>query len=147
MAQVTVTSTFKPSEKKRRLLENLKARMSRAIQKSEREIIKRTQSGKEINGAAFKPYSPEYKKQKNSRGKKRRQDALGRGDVVNLTLTGNMLQAITHTVDVEGNAVIGKIYFNGEFEAKKARWNMVKRPFFGLSKSQMKYILTQLKGQ
>ncbi len=147
MAQVTVKTTFKPSEKKRELLENLKKRMSQAIQKSEREIIKRTQSGKEIEGAAFEPYCDKYREWKNSAGKKRRQAALGRGDTVNLTLTGDMLRAITHTVDVEGNAVIGKIYFNGEFEAKKARWNMVKRPFFGLSKSQMKYILTQLKGQ
>ena len=43
------------------LKEQQKKKLERAMEEAAREIVQRTQGGREIEGGAFKDYSPEYK--------------------------------------------------------------------------------------
>lgn len=88
-------------------------------------IVKRTQSGKDVNGKAFKPYS------KSGRG--------GKG-IVDLTISGDMLGSIN------GQKVKGgvKIYFPSSKERKKAHANQKTRYFFGIDKDQKEIIRKQI---
>lgn len=56
-------------------------------------IITRTQRGIDLHGGAFKPYSTGYAKTKK---------ALGASTTPNLTLSGEMLRAITVEPDEDG---------------------------------------------
>jgi len=89
-------------------------------------IIKRTQSGKDKNKKAFKPYSKNTPK----RGR------------VTLTDTGAMLHSI-HRKKIKNGV---KLFFPNTNESKKAFHNhkTLKRPFFGIDKSQIENIKTRL---
>ena len=89
-------------------------------------IINRTQSGKDVKNKSFKKYSAAYKKKK--------------GGKVNLTDTGAMLHAISSKKIKNGL----RFYFNASSETKKASWNQKLRKFFGVDKTQIKYIKKQL---
>lgn len=103
-------------------------RLAYEIEKSITEIVARTQSGKDIEGNNFAPYSESYGKWK--------RDVKGRHLTPDLTLTGNMLKAIRSTVKQLKNGLIeGRIFILAQ-EADKAKWNQKLRPFFGLSDSQ-----------
>lgn len=168
MAIIT-RSTIDLVRQKKLLLERVKRNMSRALKTAEGEIIKRTQSGKEINGGSFAKYDPDYAEwksggkgaganrwakymtavQKKKVGLRKLKitnpGAPGVSDTVNLTLSGKMLQSMTSDVTIEGAEVIGRIYFNTPDGANKARWNDPKRPFFGLSKEQKRAIFNAIR--
>lgn len=156
---------FKANFDATRLKEQLRLKdrgraLERGMNDMAREIIKRTQSGKDVEGGAFKKYSPGYAAYKygpkrtggRNRGgytKTQRAEMKGRGvkfaggkgkawgwHVPDLTLTGKMLDAITSSIKVEAERLIGRLYFNSAAEGTKAAANQGKRPFFGLSKEQ-----------
>lgn len=91
-------------------------------------IIKRTQSGRNVDFRPFKPYSPLYKKKNRN---------------VNLTVKGTMLGAITDTKIKNGI----KLFFNVKSERGKAHGNQQTRVFFGLDEKQKKTILKELNKQ
>lgn len=144
--------TFKSNFNAKRLSEEVKRRAEDALKKSlleaSSEIKIRTRRGTDANGKAFEKYSDGYKK--------RKQAATGRGGTVDLTgftyrtknghsyggPGGEMLRAITYTVERVADGILGKIFFNSELEAKKAYWNMIDngRRFFELSKEQFQKI-------
>lgn len=98
------------------------------------DIQKRTQSGKDVKGSSFKPYSKAYKAYK----------AKGYGSSkVNLTQTGNMLHSITFKKIKDGI----RLYFGTSIENKKAYHNQITngRKFFGLSKKQHSKLLEAVK--
>ena len=97
-------------------------------------IKRRTQSGKDINGKAFKPYSPSYKEYRIEKG---------RSAKPNLTDSSNMLNAIDWDKLKGGNIGI-KMKFNSEEQTAKAIGNQKLRPFFGLSRTDMAYFKKQL---
>lgn len=90
------------------------------------DIIKRTQSGKDVNNRTFKPYSKEYKKSKKK----------SHGTKINLTASGNMLNNMTWKKIKNGI----RIYFSSKQERDKAHGNQRKRKFFGLDRRQKERI-------
>lgn len=90
------------------------------------EIISRTQSGKDINKNAFKPYSNKYKKEK--------QKDFG-SSTVNLTRTQQMLNAIDNKKIPNGI----RLFFNSTQQNEKAYFNQTvnKRNFFGFDNSYL----------
>ena len=88
-------------------------------------IIKRTLSGNDVNGSAFKPYSKQYAKSKS----RKHGSAL-----VNLKDGDNMLRSIVSVADKDS----ATIFFGNSWDNKKAGWhndgigNMPERKFFGL---------------
>ena len=90
-------------------------------------MIKRTQRGLDVNLKSFDPYSKEYKAYKRKKG---------RSGKVDLTFTGNMLNAMTHKTIPNGV----RFYFNAKAQRDKARWNMATRYFFGADVKQIAYL-------
>lgn len=90
-------------------------------------IIKRTQSGKDVNQRRMKPYSAAYK---NRRSKE------NRNTTPDLTRTGAMLQALSNKRITNGI----RFYFSASAETKKAFYNNKERNFFGIDKRQIKYL-------
>lgn len=56
-------------------------------------IVRRTVGGRDVSGSPFPPYSAGYRRAK---------EAIGAGSTVNLTLSGDMLNAITVEPDDMG---------------------------------------------
>lgn len=109
------------------------------------KIIDRTESGKGIGGnkSLKKPYSKSYSESQEfiDNGKSR--------NSIDMTLTGSMLDDID-IVDKTTNTI--KIGFTEELETLKAYNHNIgdtvpKRPFFGLSKSEVKQIKKELKNK
>lgn len=99
-------------------------------------IVLRTQSGVDVNGQPFEPYTEDYAKFRTKKG---------RSTTPNLLFTGNMQNAIESKVEKTGDSVVGTIFFNSAQEAVKAQGNQKKRQFFGLSDEQVKRITEKLK--
>lgn len=116
-------------------LKRLHIGFDRAIQGEVREIVKRTQDGRDIFNRPFEPYSPEYFKFKTTRGRT--------GDV-DLTFTGKMLGAMTSKVERVANKLVGVISFNNKIDGAKARGNMQRRKFFGFAEEQLQRLLEKL---
>lgn len=96
------------------------------------QIVKRTQAGKDVNGASFKPYKESYAEYR--RGKARQ------AVPVNLTFSAKMLNAIKN----EATASRARIYITG-IEGVKAWGNTNKgRRFFDLSQDQLNSIITKV---
>lgn len=97
------------------------------------DIIKRTQSGKDVNNKSFKKYTPEYKKEKSKN--------FG-SSKVNLTRKQQMLNSITWKKIPNGIT----LFFNSKAENDKAHGNQVKnkRKFFGVDPKQAKLIKKKL---
>lgn len=108
--------------------------MHREMQLARTGIIVRTQSGTDVTGGSFAPYSEGYAKARTKAGR--------RSSPVDLTFTGQMLQAITTAVRKVGSAIEGRIFFADAESATKARYNQEdnERRFFGLSDEQMNRI-------
>lgn len=90
-------------------------------------IILRTQSGKDADGKAFKPYSPKYKLFRQSEGRS--------GTTVDLTFHGDMMNAMTYRADHRG-AVLFFANTSDRSGAKnpaKAFFLQQDRKFFALS--------------
>lgn len=102
-------------------------------------IVKRTQSGKSVNGGGFKPYSKEYKDSTEYK-------LLKESDKVNMTLTGAMLDDIDLLKDGPNTIRIG---FRDETETAKAfNHNTgdtmpVKREFFGITQAELKSLVKE----
>lgn len=95
------------------------------------DIIERTQKGKDVNNKSFKKYSSSYAKTKAKMSSR-----------VNLTVTGNMLNAISFKRISKGL----RFYFIGNAEKKKALGNIGNgRKFFGIDKIQKKKIAKRIK--
>ncbi len=132
--------------------------LERQLEQAIGQIITRTQSGKDANDQPFKPYTSEYKNYKNgltpsgkptdrltkTRRQKQAAGILPRGETVNLTYTGRMLQGIRSKVTANASQLIGKLFFLPT-EAAKARGNQKLRPFFGLSDSQVVQIMDAIR--
>lgn len=102
------------------------------------QIELRTQQGKDYKNQAFVGYSDDYAEYKRKN--------YG-SDKVNLTLTGNMLSAMTYEVTEHENGVTGRIFFSNTSSISpggskavtapyKAVRNNARREFFGLSEEQ-----------
>lgn len=118
----------KMSDELNRLLEDT---FDSAILDEVEELVSRTESGLDVNGARFVAYSPAYAAKRAEAGK---------GTRPNLTWSGNMLVSITHTVRRVGKSIIGTVFFNSSKEALKAEGNMKNREFFGFSEEQIQNI-------
>lgn len=100
-------------------------------------IIERTQSGADLNGKTFKPYSSEYKESAEYK-------ILKSGGKVNMTLTGNMLGDIDVLSD--GPNTIHYGFEDPEEIAKAYRHNtgdagMPKREFFGVTEGEARDLI------
>ena len=93
-------------------------------------VVNRTQRGKDINLKPFKKYSSEYRKSK----------AKSHGSVVNLTVSGNMLNSITWKKITNGL----RFYIGNNTERRKAIGNQKTRKFMGLDTRQKVYIAKKL---
>lgn len=111
--------------------EHREKRLSDFLAVAVKDIVKRTQSGKDANGGPFEKYTPEYAHYKFVTKKR----GFGK---VDLTFSGAMLRAMTHSVKRLGNVLEGIINFTNPKDGEKARGNMEKRNFFNLSDTQIK---------
>jgi hypothetical protein len=142
----------------REKLERMKAKLEPVLQDEVTRMVLRTRQGRDVNGQPFAPYTPAYNAFKASHksgvktrtgkpGKKAKQ-VKGAFSAIpqtpDLTLSGNMLAAITIEVRDEGNTTMGRVFFNSALEAAKARGNMEKRDFFGFSNDQVVRIKRRL---
>ena len=107
-------------------------------------IVKRTESGKDINGKAFKKYSKEYKESLDFK-------AFGKDGEVNLKLTGQMLGTLD-VLETSGSKV--KIGWNDGVESAKAHGHnagvpgkLPKREFFGLTDAELNTIKKEFASQ
>lgn len=117
-------------------LQQMRQRLEQVLVDEATEIVLRTQDGKDADGKPFDEYSPKYAKYRAKRGRKT--------DPVDLTFTGNMLAAIQTRVEDTTDGARGVIFFNSALEAAKARGNMERRRFFGLSDEQVRRIRQRL---
>jgi hypothetical protein len=105
-----------------------------------KEIGDRSRAGLDYNERPFAPYAPSYKKYKT--------EVLKRTGKVDLTVTGDMLRAISHRVITQGKDFILEIFFNNtssrapksnvSVSAKEKALNVNKKfPFFQLNEKQI----------
>jgi len=95
-------------------------------------ITQRTLAGTDVDGKAFKAYSPLYKQ---TRAKK------GRSTTVNLSFTGRMLAAIKHKLISKTQVML---HFSRGEEGRKALYLSKERNFFGISKNELHKINEKL---
>jgi len=93
-------------------------------------IVKRTLKGKDVKLKRFGTYAPYSKNYENYRKRH------GRSSKVNLTYTGAMLGAIIGKNIKDGL----RFKFSSSAETKKATWNQKTRRFFGVDKTQIRYL-------
>jgi hypothetical protein len=113
-----------------------------------RRIRTRTESGKDVNGASFRGYSPGYAEQKRA--------ALGHANV-DLTVSGRMLNDMQVTATTKTTATISFVSQGGGSNsgtfiqrsrslgaADKAAYNNPSREFFGASEEDERAVATSL---
>ena len=130
-------SRFKADDVKKSIRRNLKTHLEKGLEQETTEIIQRTQSGRDAKGRPFKPYSRKYAEYRVDHGRFT--------SPVDLTFTGDMLKAIHSKVRKNGSDRLEGVIYLSANEADKARSNMKKRKFFGLSKKQRKDLLNLLR--
>jgi len=133
---IQVKSNFNPKRMAEELKERQEKALARAMETAAREIQKRTQSGQDAAGSPFKKYSDAYRKFKQKKG---------RTGNVDLTFTGDMLRAMSTTVERVASGLIGTIKFNSADAATKAKANMKRRKFFELSREQIEKITNAIR--
>lgn len=107
----------------------------RILTENETVIVARTKQGKTIDGRNFKKYSKGYAAFRAKGGWSTKPDLWYRGDM--LRSIGSRITRMTNDF-IEGRITIAPD------QQDKAKWNQEKRPFFGLSKKQLKYINDQI---
>lgn len=117
-------------------IERTQKELERELESAAREIVSRTRSGHDVDGSTFEPYTAQYRKRKTK---------SGRSANVDLTYSGRMLAAITSKVERVGNDLLGTLFFNNPQDAAKARGNLNKRKFFGLSKEQIERLIQKMR--
>ena len=136
---VTVKSHFNITAKKAAIVWAAQVELRRQLADQVARIDKDTQRGKDIHGATFKEYSGynKGKRQQHAGYARWRQRQKYRVNPPNLTVTGEMLNALTHTVRRNGWRLEGKVKFFSAKAATKAQHNIDnKRLFFGLSEKR-----------
>jgi len=103
------------------------------------EIVGRTNQGRDVDDSTFEPYSDDYARWRKQRGYQ--------VDPPNLTITGNMLQAIDSRIEERPGSLTGILLFAAQREAVKARSVNKLREFFALSKDRIEKILRALNGR
>lgn len=131
-------SSFNADKKSKELTDTLEKRLGRATEYAQGEISRRTEKGEGADGP-LREYAESTKAYKlRTKGK----------DSVNLTETGQMLEAMTSKTERNSNGVAGVIFFGTAEAAQKARWNQDLRPnFFKLSKQQLQTLVKRLRGK
>ena len=99
-------------------------------------ILDRTAEGIGYKGGAFDPYSEQYAKFRAKNGRKTAPP--------DLNYTGRMTSSIASKRVRQG---VQKIYFTRSTEARKAYYNNIKRPFFGLSVTEKSRLMAFIKGR
>lgn len=139
-------------------IEKAIGKLDGALKDEATRIVLRTQSGVDVDGKSFAEYTPAYNRRKaglrsgfitrtGKKGKNARQvkgEFSATPQAVDLTLSGNMLNAIQTDVSRTPTGAVGTIFFNSALEAAKARGNQQKRRFFGFSDEQVERIKTKL---
>jgi len=92
-------------------------------------IKKRTQKGKDADNKKFKPYKPEYKVFRKSKGRQTRYP--------DLNFYGNMLSNMTQ----KSNPKQAILFFASKFQNLKAIGNQKKRPFFLIGDRERKTLI------
>jgi hypothetical protein len=107
-----------------------------AVETEKERIISRTQSGVDINGGWFKPYS--------ARWEKVRASYQLRVDRVDLTFSGDMFRALKVSFSRDTRTITATLSFGDE--SRKAIENeAMGRPFFGFSDEQVRIIKNKLR--
>lgn len=132
---VKVNRRFDSRKFSRELIEAAQKSVDVSVSDEVAEMVKRTQSGRDVSGQPFRAYTKEYAAMKNKRGRSTRPD---------LTFTGRMLANITHRVKKVGSKIVAEIFFSSAKEAAKAQGNLQHRDFFGFSKDQLSRIKDRL---
>jgi hypothetical protein len=83
-------------------LKQVKVEFDKAVEDERAAMVARTQAGRKIDGGDMKPYTKKYKEAK---------QRLKRSGDVDLTLTGHMLNAITHKIKIVGETLVATIFF------------------------------------
>jgi hypothetical protein len=128
--EVTIKSNAKKVEKALKdkgsdISKGMKRALSRTAQHGINIIGDRMDSGRQINGAPYKPYTEKYAAFRTSKG---------RGKRVDLQFTRRMRGSMTSKADPKK----ATIFFTRPEEAKKAAMNNKTRPFFGFSRKEEK---------
>lgn len=135
-------------------IERTHRELEKELEGAIREIVRRTQSGQDMDNRQFADYTDEYKAWKQgftksgklrSRGGRAKRAEFRKVGTVNLTYSGDMLAAINSKVERVGNDLLGILFFNNPNDAAKARGNMEKRKFFGLSKEQIERLIQKMR--
>lgn len=117
-------------------IDRMRSRLPQVLADEAARIVTRTRKGVDVDGNPFADYTPRYAKSRRRKGRK--------VSPVDLTFSGDMLNAITTEVREEPGKTVGTIFFNSAREAGKARGNQEKRRFFGLSDEQVERIKKRL---
>jgi hypothetical protein len=122
----------------------------KAVEQEKEELIRRTQSGVDVDGKAFEAYSDEHEwNWKDVRRANDKQTAY-----VDLTFKGDMFNALKVRFKREGFKFLATLFFNGSKQKKKALGHQTgrlgkvtyePRRFFGLSNSQRGAIISKLR--
>ena len=146
---IEIQKSFDFGDELERQLNRTEKNMGVALSDHITTIVQNATSGRDIEGKAFAPYSKGYQKRRAKAGFSTRP---------NLTVTGNMLQAIDSRVRRVGDKIVGEIFFRGTSSASrlgkgsasaadKARWNQKLRNFFGITTKQASRLLETLRGK
>jgi hypothetical protein len=142
--EISVNSQFSAAKEIKSLRDDYAEILNREVQLAAGEIVKRAQSGITPDGGAMAPYSPAYAKRKVK---------TKRGANVNLTFSGQLLQAIQSKVEKVADGIVATIYFNagrsnrsGSSITNPALAQAIekKRKFFALSAQQIDKIINAL---
>lgn len=146
--EISVNNQFSAQKEIKKLVDNVETVLNKEIQLAAGEIVKRTQAGQKPTGGAFKAYSKSYAKYKSSKG---------RSTGVDLTFSGQLLQAIQTKIEKTTSAITATIFFNAPRSNRGAsgKGSTITnpalatelertRPFFALSKKQIDKIINAL---
>lgn len=116
-------------ERGARILGQIESAIKPLMEDAMLSLKQRTLAGRSVDGSAFKPYSPEYAKFREKKGRQ--------AGNVDLFFTGKMQSAMTVEVKNEGAAVSGIIKFTDSTEARKAKALDEERKFFSLNDAEV----------
>jgi len=118
--------------------DKMERKLASSIKTEANQIKARTQSGIDVFGAPFKPYSLYWAIEREQRGLQ--------SSYVDLTFTGDMFRAMKTRVQKLGNKIIGTIYFDSTDAQDKAYSNeKLGRYFFALNQKQAENIRNNLR--
>lgn len=123
-------STFSAKKHASEIFQTKKVQLGQAMSDAKQMMLEDIASGRGYDGSTMPAYTPEYKKFKTGKGRSGR---------VDLTFTGKMLKAMQVSVLEMKDKLLGRIFFLAG-ERDKARGNLEKRKFFGLSEKNQKQL-------